>query len=154
VPKRAGDAKDILLLRNDVAEPMMNLLKTKGRPGQESLVGWMVIERKLVYVLLVTSTWTRRTAGDRARFADEGARSDRAAAKTRHSSEIVQSRARKEAVSGRWHGQADSRLALHSKRSLGERAARGQQTACPCFCGGDDIAERTAGHPQLVIRNS
>jgi hypothetical protein len=53
VPKRAGQEKDILLLRNDVAEPMMHLLKTKGRPGQESLVGWLVIERKLVYVLLV-----------------------------------------------------------------------------------------------------
>jgi len=53
VPGRPGNDKDVLLVRNDVAEPIMHLLKTRGRPGQESIVGWMVIERKLVYVLLV-----------------------------------------------------------------------------------------------------
>jgi hypothetical protein len=53
VPGRAGPEKDILLLRNDVAEPMLHLLKTKGRAGNESLVGWVLVERKLAYVVLV-----------------------------------------------------------------------------------------------------
>ncbi|MEW6249978.1 MAG: hypothetical protein AB1716_04975 [Planctomycetota bacterium] len=52
VPKRPGPEKDVLLVRNDVAEPMLHVLKTKGRAGQDSLVGWVLVERKLCYVAL------------------------------------------------------------------------------------------------------
>jgi len=53
VPGRTGPEKDVLVLRFDVAEPLMHLLKTKGRPASESIVGWMLIEHKLAYVVLV-----------------------------------------------------------------------------------------------------
>jgi len=53
VPRRAGKEKDILLLRCDVAEPVMHLLKTKGRPANESIVGWLLVEHKIAYVVLV-----------------------------------------------------------------------------------------------------
>ncbi len=53
LPKREGPEKDLLLLRFDVAEPLMHLLKTKGRPANESIVGWVLVEHKLAYVVLV-----------------------------------------------------------------------------------------------------
>ena len=53
IPGRSGPEKDLLLLRFDVAEPLMHLLKTKGRPAYESLVGWVLVEHKLAYVVLV-----------------------------------------------------------------------------------------------------
>ena len=53
VPGRKGPEKDILFLRFDVAEPLMHLLKTKGRPANESIVGWVLVEHKLAYVVLV-----------------------------------------------------------------------------------------------------
>lgn len=53
VPNLPGPEKDVLLLRFDVAEPLMHLLRTTGRPANESIVGWMLIEHKLVYVVLV-----------------------------------------------------------------------------------------------------
>jgi hypothetical protein len=53
VPGRKGPEKDVLLLRFDVAEPLMHLLKTKGRPASESIVGWVLVEHKLAYVVLV-----------------------------------------------------------------------------------------------------
>jgi hypothetical protein len=52
VPGRSGAEKDILLLRFDVAEPLMHLLKTRGRPANESIVGWVLVEHKLAYVVL------------------------------------------------------------------------------------------------------
>ncbi len=42
-----------LLVRFDVAEPLLALLKTEGRPASESLVGWVLLEHKLAYVVLV-----------------------------------------------------------------------------------------------------
>jgi len=53
VPGRAGADKDIVFLRFDVAEPLMHLLKTKGRPATESIVGWVLVDWKLAYVVLV-----------------------------------------------------------------------------------------------------
>jgi len=53
VPDRPGREKDLLLLRFDVAEPLMHLLRTRARPGQESIVGWLLEDHKLAYVLLV-----------------------------------------------------------------------------------------------------
>jgi len=53
VPGRSDPEKDLLLLRHDVAEPVMHLLKTKGRPGNESIVGWLLQDNKLAYVVLV-----------------------------------------------------------------------------------------------------
>jgi len=52
VPGRRGPEKDVLFLRFDVAEPLMHQLKTKGRPGHESIVGWFLVEHKLGYVVL------------------------------------------------------------------------------------------------------
>ncbi len=52
VPGRPGPEKDVLFLRFDVAEPLMHLLKTKGRPANESIVGWVLVEHKLAYVVL------------------------------------------------------------------------------------------------------
>jgi hypothetical protein len=52
-PDRAGPEKDILFLRFDVAEPLMQLLKTKGRPAEDSIVGWLLVEHKIAYVVLV-----------------------------------------------------------------------------------------------------
>jgi len=52
VPGRSGPEKDLLLLRFDVAEPLMHLLATEGRPAHESLVGWVLLEHKLAYVVL------------------------------------------------------------------------------------------------------
>jgi hypothetical protein len=53
LPGRPGPERDVLLLRFDVAEPLMHLLKTKGRPAQDSIVGWLLVEHKLAYVVLV-----------------------------------------------------------------------------------------------------
>jgi len=53
VPNRPGPEKDVLFLRFDVAEPLMHLLKTKGRPANESIVGWVLVDWKLAYVVLV-----------------------------------------------------------------------------------------------------
>jgi hypothetical protein len=53
VSGRTGPEKDVLLLRFDVAEPLLHLLKTKGRPAHESIVGWVLVEHKLAYVVLV-----------------------------------------------------------------------------------------------------
>ncbi len=53
VPGRPGADKDIVFLRFDVAEALMNLLKTKGRPANESIVGWVLLQHKLAYVVLV-----------------------------------------------------------------------------------------------------
>lgn len=53
VPSRAGPEKDVLFLRFDVAEPLMHLLKTRGRPAHESIVGWLLVDHKLAYVVLV-----------------------------------------------------------------------------------------------------
>jgi hypothetical protein len=53
VPGRPGPEKDLVLLRFDVAEPLMHLLRTKGRPGNESIVGWVLVEHKLAYAVLV-----------------------------------------------------------------------------------------------------
>lgn len=50
---REGPEKDVVLLRFDVAEPLMHLLRTRGRDGQDSLVGWLLVDHKLAYVLLV-----------------------------------------------------------------------------------------------------
>ena len=52
IPGRAGPEKDVLVLRFDVAEPLMHLLKTKSRPANESIVGWVLVEHKLAYVVL------------------------------------------------------------------------------------------------------
>jgi hypothetical protein len=53
VPSRPGPEKDVLFLRFDVAEPLMHLLKTRDRPAQDSIVGWVLVEHKLAYVVLV-----------------------------------------------------------------------------------------------------
>jgi len=53
VPGRKGPEKDIVLLRFDVAEPLLHLLKTRGRPAGESIAGWVLVEHKLAYVALV-----------------------------------------------------------------------------------------------------
>jgi len=53
VPGRAGTEKDIVLVRFDVAEPVLHLLKTKGRPAAESLVGYVLVDFKIAYVALV-----------------------------------------------------------------------------------------------------
>lgn len=53
VPGRSGPEKDLVFLRFDVAEPLMHLLKTKGRSAQDSIVGWLLVEHKLAYVVLV-----------------------------------------------------------------------------------------------------
>ncbi len=52
VPGRPGPAKDVVLLRFDVAEPLLHLLKTAGPPANECLVGWYLFEHKLGYVVL------------------------------------------------------------------------------------------------------
>jgi len=54
VPGRPGADKDVLFLRFDVAEALMNLLRTTGRPATESIVGWVLVEHKLAYVVLVS----------------------------------------------------------------------------------------------------
>ena len=53
VPDRRGAEKDVVFLRFDIAEPLMHLMRTRGRPGQDSLVGWVLFDYKLAYVLLV-----------------------------------------------------------------------------------------------------
>jgi hypothetical protein len=53
VPGRPGQAKDVVFVRFDVAEPVLHLLKTKGRAADESLVGYVLVEHKIVYVALV-----------------------------------------------------------------------------------------------------
>jgi hypothetical protein len=52
VANRKGP-KDVVFVRFDVAEPVLNLLKTKGKPASESIVGWVLVEHKLAYVALV-----------------------------------------------------------------------------------------------------
>ena len=53
VPGRKGPEKDIVLVRFDVAEPLLHLLETEGRPANESIVGWVLVEHKLACVALV-----------------------------------------------------------------------------------------------------
>jgi hypothetical protein len=53
VPGRKGPEKDIVLVRFDVAEPLLHLLETRGRPASESIVGWVLVEHKIAYVALV-----------------------------------------------------------------------------------------------------
>lgn len=53
LPARDGAEKDVLLLRFDVAEPLLHLLRTAGRPADRSLVGWILEDHKLAYVVLV-----------------------------------------------------------------------------------------------------
>jgi hypothetical protein len=53
VPGREGPEKDLLLLRFDVAEPLLHLLRTRGRKASESLVGWVLVDHKIAYVVLV-----------------------------------------------------------------------------------------------------
>ena len=53
VPGREGNAKDVVLVRFDVAEPVLHLLKTKGLPANESIVGYLLVEHKIAYVALV-----------------------------------------------------------------------------------------------------
>jgi hypothetical protein len=53
VPGRPGPEKDVLFLRFDVAEPLMHLLMTSGRPAHESIAGWVLVEHKLAYVVVV-----------------------------------------------------------------------------------------------------
>lgn len=53
VPNRKGNEKDILLIRFDVAEPVLHLLKTRGRPANESIAGYVLEKFKLSYVVLV-----------------------------------------------------------------------------------------------------
>jgi len=53
MPGRKGPEKDLALVRFDVAEPILHLLKTRGRPAAESIVGWVLVEHKLAYAALV-----------------------------------------------------------------------------------------------------
>ena len=53
VPGREGRDKDVLLVRFDVAEPVLHLLKTRGRPANESIVGYILEQHKIAYVVLV-----------------------------------------------------------------------------------------------------
>lgn len=46
-------AKDLVLVRFDIAEPLLHLLKTRGRPAHESLVGWVLVKHKIAYAALV-----------------------------------------------------------------------------------------------------
>ncbi|KAA0217513.1 MAG: hypothetical protein DYG94_00085 [Leptolyngbya sp. PLA3] len=52
-PGRDGAEKDVVLLRLDVAGPLMNLLRTRGRAGQERIARWMLVDHNLAFVLLV-----------------------------------------------------------------------------------------------------
>ena len=45
--------KDVVLVRFDIAEPLLHLLKTRGRPAHASIVGWLLVKHKLAYVTLV-----------------------------------------------------------------------------------------------------
>lgn len=49
---RPGPGNDVVLLRFDVAEPLMHLLPTQRRPAHESIVGYLLEDSKLAYVLL------------------------------------------------------------------------------------------------------
>jgi hypothetical protein len=51
--KERPEGRDLLLVRFDVAEPLLHLLRTRGRKASESLVGWVLVEHKLAYVVLV-----------------------------------------------------------------------------------------------------
>ncbi|MCL4178069.1 MAG: hypothetical protein KJ072_10070 [Verrucomicrobia bacterium] len=51
--KDRPEGRDLLLVRFDVAEPLLHLLRTRGRKASESLVGWVLVEHKLAYVVLV-----------------------------------------------------------------------------------------------------
>lgn len=44
--------RDVILLRFDVAEPLMHLVPTTGRPAHESIVGYLLEDSKLAYVVL------------------------------------------------------------------------------------------------------
>ncbi len=41
-------------MRFDIAEPLVHLLVTRGRPARESLVGWVLVNHKLADVSLVS----------------------------------------------------------------------------------------------------
>ena len=45
--------KDVVLVRFDIAEPLLHLLRTRSRLAHESIVGWLLVKHKLVYVTLV-----------------------------------------------------------------------------------------------------
>ena len=53
MPRRPSPGKDIVLIRFDVAEPVLHLLNTEGRPANECLVGYILVEHKIAYVALV-----------------------------------------------------------------------------------------------------
>jgi len=53
MPRRPSPNKDIVLIRFDVAEPVLHLLKTEGRPATECLVGYILVGHKIAYVALV-----------------------------------------------------------------------------------------------------
>ncbi len=53
IPRRPAPGKDIVLMRFDVAEPVLHLLKMQGRPANESIVGYLLVDFKLAYVVLV-----------------------------------------------------------------------------------------------------
>ncbi len=53
LPHLPGPEQDLLLLRFDVAEPLLHLLRTEDRPAADRIVGWMLFEHKLAYVVLV-----------------------------------------------------------------------------------------------------
>ncbi len=52
--KHRTGPRDLVLVRFDIAEPLLHLLKTQGRLAQESIVGWLLVKHKLAYVALVT----------------------------------------------------------------------------------------------------
>jgi hypothetical protein len=51
--RRRSPGRDVVLVRFDVAEPVLHLLKTDGRPANECLVGYIVADHKIAYVALV-----------------------------------------------------------------------------------------------------
>ena len=53
MPRRRSPGKDIVLIRFDVAEPVLHLLNTEGRPANECLVGYILVGHKIAYVALV-----------------------------------------------------------------------------------------------------
>ncbi len=50
--KDRQEPRDLVLVRFDIAEPLLHLLKTRGRPAHESIVGWLLVSHKLAYVTL------------------------------------------------------------------------------------------------------
>ncbi len=53
------EPRDLVLVRFDIAEPLLHLLMTRGRPAHESLVGWLLVNHKLAYVTLVNLDFDR-----------------------------------------------------------------------------------------------